>query len=184
MLSARSESLLSVLARRAVLVLAGSGLMVLSAQIAVPASVAWGVPVTLQTLAIPVLVALLGRELGTLAVLTYLAEGIIGWPVFAGHVGGLVTLLGPSGGFLIGFPIAAYAVGTFYHDGYARGYLRRLLAIAVGTASVFVAGALWLAVGFTHDLGTALAVGVLPFLAGDAAKCVIAAAVPARAFRS
>jgi len=172
MLSARFDSPLSVLARRAALVLAGSGLMYLSAQVAIPASVAWGVPITLQTLAIPVLVALLGREVGTLAVLAYLAEGIAGWPVFAGHAFGLVTLLGPSGGFLVGFPIAAYLIGTFYHDGFAAG-----------TAAVFVAGVLWLALGFTHDLGTALAVGVLPFLAGDAAKCVIAAAIPARAFR-
>jgi biotin transport system substrate-specific component len=183
MLSARFDSPLSVLARRAALVLAGSGLMYLSAQVAIPASVAWGVPITLQTLAIPVLVALLGREVGTLAVLAYLAEGIAGWPVFAGHAFGLVTLLGPSGGFLVGFPIAAYLIGTFYHDGFARGYFRRLIAIAAGTAAVFVAGVLWLALGFTHDLGTALAVGVLPFLAGDAAKCVIAAAIPARAFR-
>jgi biotin transport system substrate-specific component len=161
------------------MVAAGSILMILSAQVTVPIG---PIPITLQTLAIPVLVALLGRELGTLAVLAYLAEGAAGWPVFSEHLGGITTFLRPSGGFLIGFPLAAFIIGTFYHDGFAKNYLKRFISIFVGTGVVFVTGTLWLALSLTHDLVAAITIGVLPFLVGDVAKCIIAAAVPARAY--
>jgi biotin transport system substrate-specific component len=183
MVSARSFSPLAVFARRAALVLAGSALMYLSAQVAVPANPFWGVPITLQTLAIPILVALLGRELGTLAVLAYLAEGIAGLPVFQGHLGGLARFVGPTattGGYLIGFPLAAYAIGTLYRLGLDRSYPLRFGAIFLGTALVFVTGVLWLNAFFFHDLGRAIAAGVLPFVIGDVAKCLVAAAVPPR----
>lgn len=183
MVSARSFSPLAVFARRAALVLAGSALMYLSAQVAVPANPFWGVPITLQTLAIPILVALLGRELGTLAVLAYLAEGIAGLPVFQGHLAGLARFVGPTattGGYLIGFPIAAYAIGTLYALGLDRSYPLRFAAIFLGTALVFVTGVLWLNAFFFHDLGKSIAVGVVPFLVGDVAKCLVAAAVPPR----
>jgi biotin transport system substrate-specific component len=179
MISARPSGPLSRTLLGAATVLAGSVLMYVSAQIAVPML---PVPVTLQTLAIPILIALLGRELGTLAVVAYLAEGAAGLPVFSGHVGGWAIFLGPTAGFLIGFPIAAFFIGTLYHDGFARNYFKRLIAILLGTAVVFVSGVLWLALTVTHDLGAAIAVGVLPFLVGDVAKSVIAAAFPARAF--
>jgi biotin transport system substrate-specific component len=159
------------------LVAGGSLLMILSAQVTVPIG---PVPITLQTLAIPVIVALLGRELGTLAVLAYLAEGAVGWPVFSEHLGGIGAFFRPSGGFLIGFPIAAFVIGTFYHDGFGRNYLKRFVSVFVGTATVFVSGVLWLALSYTHDLVAAITVGVLPFIVGDIAKCVIAAAVPPR----
>jgi biotin transport system substrate-specific component len=184
MISARPAKPLGRVATGAALVVAGSGLMYLSAQVAVPIL---PVPVTLQTLAIPILVALLGRELGTLAVLAYLAEGAAGLPVFSGHSGGLASFIGPlatTGGYLIGFPIAAFVIGTFYHDGFYRGYFHRLIAILTGTGLVLLSGTLWLALTFTHDLGAAIAVGVTPFLVGEAAKSIVAAAVPPRAFRS
>jgi biotin transport system substrate-specific component len=183
MLSARAASPAALFARRAALVLAGSGLMYVSAQIAVPANPVWGVPITLQTLAIPILVALLGRELGTLAVVAYLVEGLSGLPVFQGHVGGLARFAGPlatTGGYLIGFPIAAYLVGTLYDAGLSRNYGLRFVAVFLGTGIVFVTGVLWLNAFFFHDLGRAIAVGVLPFLIGDVAKCLVAAAVPPR----
>jgi biotin transport system substrate-specific component len=173
MISVRPASPLVRALTGAALVLAGSGLMCLSARIAVPMV---PVPVTLQTLAIPILVALLGRELGTLAVLAYLAEGFAGLPVFA--VGSLAT----TAGYLIGFPIAAFVIGTFYHDGFSRGYFRRLIAILVGTGLVLISGTLWLALTFTHDLASAVALGLTPFLVGDLAKSVVAAAFPPRAF--
>lgn len=180
MIRTTASSSSSSFARRAVLVLAGSGLMYLSAQIAVPANPIWGVPITLQTLAIPVLVALLGRELGTLAVVAYLAEGVAGLPVFQGHLGGIARFIGPlasTGGYLIGFPIAAYATGTLFRLGFGRSYLRRFVAILLGTGVVFVTGVLWLNAFFIHDLGRALALGAVPFLIGDVAKCIVAAAV-------
>ena len=183
MVSARSHFSAAVSLRRAALVLAGSGLMYLSAQVSVPANPFWGVPITLQTLAIPVLVALLGRELGTLAVLAYLAEGVAGLPVFQGHLGGLARFVGPTattGGYLIGFPIAAYAVGTLYRAGLDRSYALRFVAVFLGTALVFVSGVLWLDAYFFHDLGKSIAAGVVPFIAGDIAKCLVAAALRPR----
>jgi biotin transport system substrate-specific component len=183
MVSARSLSPAVLFGYRLALMLAGSGLMTLSAQIAVPPTPLWGVPFTLQTLAIPVLVALLGRELGTLAVIAYLAEGISGLPVFQGHLSGLARFIGPfatTGGYLIGFPLAAFAIGTLYRRGLDRTYGTRLLAIFLGTGIVLVTGSLWLAAFFTHDLGAAFAVGVLPFAIGELAKCLVAAGVRPR----
>ena len=181
--SATPSSPASTLARRAALVVAGSGLMYLSAQIAIPANPFWGVPITLQTLAIPILVALLGRELGTLAVVAYLAEGIAGLPVFQGHVGGLARFVGPlatTGGYLIGFPIAAYAIGTLYRAGLDRKLALRFVAVFLGTGIVFVTGVAWLNIFFFHDLGRSMAVGVVPFVVGDLLKCAVAAAVRPR----
>lgn len=182
MLSARSStlSLAARLARDAALVLAGSALMAISAQIAVPAAPIWGVPITLQTLAIPVLVALLGRRLGTAAVVAYLAEGALGLPVFQGFAGGAIKFAGPTGGYLIGFPLAAWLVGTFYERGLDGDYARRFVAVFLGTAVVFVTGAGWLAFGLHLGLGKAVALGVLPFLIGDVAKCLVAAGLRPR----
>jgi biotin transport system substrate-specific component len=180
MVSVRSLSPAAQFAYRLSLVIAGSGLLALSAQIAVPM---WPVPITLQTLAIPVLVAVLGRELGTLAVLAYLAEGIGGLPVFQGHLAGIARFVGPeatTGGYLIGFPLAAYATGTLYRCGLDRSYATRFLAVFLGTGVVFVTGPLWLAAFFTHDVGQAFTLGVLPFLIGDVAKCLVAAGLRPR----
>src|SRR5581483_6863909 len=114
MVSVRSASPAARLARAAAAVLAGSALLYVSAQIAVPANPFFGVPVTLQTLALPLLVALLGRDLATLAALAYLAEGLSGLPVFQGHTGGLLRFVGPTAttaGYLLAFPLATYATG-------------------------------------------------------------------------
>lgn len=179
MISARSSTLSPAarLAREATLVLAGSALMALSAQVAVPL---WPVPVTLQTLAIPLVVALLGRRLGTAAVVAYLAEAALGLPVLQGFAGGFVKFAGPTGGYLIGFPLAAWLVGLFYERGLDRDYGRRFLAVFLGTAAVFVTGAGWLAFGLHLGLGQAVALGVVPFLIGDVAKCLVAAGLRPR----
>jgi biotin transport system substrate-specific component len=179
MISARSRSLspTAQLARGAALVLAGSALMALSAQVAVPM---WPVPITLQTLAIPLVVALLGRRLGTAAVVAYLAEAAVGLPVLQGFAGGPVAFAGPTGGYLIGFPLAAWLVGTLYERGLDGGYGRRFLAVFVGTAVVFVTGAGWLAFGLHLGLEKAIALGVVPFLIGDVAKCLVAAGLRPR----
>jgi biotin transport system substrate-specific component len=171
MISARSSLTARALAIRVALVLAGSGLLALSAQVAVPMV---PVPITMQTLAIPLLVLGIGTRLATLAALAYLVEGAIGLPVFSGY-GGIARLLGPTAGFLWTFPIAAFAVGLMVDRGLGETYPGRWLAVFAGTALVFAGGAWWLAVGVGLSPTDALMKGVYPFIVGDILKCSIAA---------
>lgn len=92
----------------AVLIVGGSLVMALCAQIAI----GYPVPITGQTFAVLMIGALLGSRRGALCVLTYLAEGLAGLPVFAQGRAGLADLLGPTGGYLVGFVFAAYVVGA------------------------------------------------------------------------
>lgn len=172
MISARSSSAPRAFAVRAALAAGGSALLALSAQISVPM---FPVPVTLQTLAIPLLVLGLGSRLAVAATLAYLVEGAAGLPVFSGWQSGAARLLGPTAGFLWTFPLAAYLIGVLLDRGWAATYVGRWLAIFIGTAVVFVGGAWWLAVGMNLSAGQALAKGVFPFLIGDVLKCTIAA---------
>jgi len=129
------------------------------------------VPITLQTLAIPLLVLGIGTWLGTLAALAYLVEGAIGLPVFSSPGG----LLGPTAGYLWTFPLAAFAVGALIDRGMGATYASRWLAIFAGTALVFVGGAWWLAVVVGRPPSEAIMLGVYPFIVGDILKCSIAA---------
>ncbi len=183
MIFARSAAPAARFARGAAAALAGSALLYLSAQIAVPANPFWGVPFTLQTLAIPVLVALLGRDLAVCAVVAYLLEGASGLPVFQGHAGGLARFVGPTAttaGYLLAFPFAAYAIGTLYRAGLGRRYLTRFAAALAGAAIVIGCGALALYGFFFHDAAATLAAGVAPFVAAEVLKAAVAAAVPPR----
>ena len=171
MITARSSSNSRSLAIKAILALAGSLVLWASAQVAVPMV---PVPITLQTLAIPLIVLALGRNLAVFAVLAYLAEGALGLPVFSGH-GGLARLVGPTAGYLWTYPVAAFAVGLLLDRGLDRTYVGRWIAIFAGTGVVFVGGVWWLAVGFHLGLDKALAVGLVPFIIGDILKCSIAA---------
>jgi len=141
--------------------------MALSAKINVPI---YPVPVTGQTLAIPLLVALLGRNGATLAILTYLVEGALGLPVFAAG-----ALMSATGGYLLSFPVAAFAIGLLFERGLDRNYLTRLIAIFAGTSLVFAGGVFWLVAVFHLSPQNAVAAGVLPFMIGDGLKCAIAA---------
>jgi len=171
MISARPSSAARALAIRTALVLAGSGILALSAQIAVPMV---PVPITMQTLAIPLLALVLGTRLGTLAALTYLVEGALGLPVFSG-LGGIVRLMGPTAGFLWTFPLATFAVGALLDRGLGDTYPGRWLAIFAGTALVFAGGAWWLSVGIGLSPGDAIMKGVYPFIVGDILKTTVAA---------
>ena len=171
MISARSTSAARALAIRTALVLAGSAVLALSAQLAVPMV---PVPITMQTLAIPLLVLVLGTRLGTLAALAYLVEGAAGLPVFSG-MGGLARLVGPTAGFLWTFPLAAFAVGMLLDRGLGNTYPGRWVAVFAGTALVFAGGAWWLAVGVGLSPADALMKGVYPFIVGDILKTTIAA---------
>jgi biotin transport system substrate-specific component len=169
MLNVRSASVTRSLGSRVLLVLGGSLLMALSAKLSLPMV---PVPITGQTLAIPVLVALLGRNAATLAVLAYLAEGAAGLPVFAPG-----ALMSATGGYLLAFPVAAFAIGSLFERGLNRTYLSRFVAILAGTGLVFAGGVAWLVAVFHLPAQNAIAAGVLPFMIGDFIKCALAAGV-------
>ncbi|HNS02903.1 MAG TPA: biotin transporter BioY [Anaerolineae bacterium] len=164
----------SALLYDAALVLAGSLLIALSAQVAIPLPFS-PVPVTGQTMAVLLVGALLGSRRGSLAVLVYIAEGMAGLPVFApGGAVGPARLLGPTGGYLIGFVLAAYLVGLLAERGWDRRVSTTAVAMALGNVVIYAVGALWLAV-FVGGLAPALTAGVLPFIPGDLIKIAAAA---------
>jgi len=163
-----------VVARDAFLVLFGSVLLAVSAHAYVwlPGSL---VPVTGQTFVVLLLGALLGRRLGAAAVTAYLLEGAAGLPVFAGGGAGAAWLAGPTGGYLLGFVVAAGLTGTLAERGWDRTPARTAAALALGAAVILLLGAAWLAV-FVGPTA-ALTAGVLPFLPGEAWKVAAATAL-------
>ncbi len=156
-----------------VLVLSGSLFIALSAQFAIPLPFS-PVPVTGQTLAVLMVGVLLGSRRGSLSVLTYLLQGALGLPVFAGGVAGLARLTGPTGGYLIGFVAAAYLVGWLAERGWDRHFETTLLAMVLGNVVIYTFGLLWLA----RFVGTekVLALGLWPFVPGDLGKILLATA--------
>jgi biotin transport system substrate-specific component len=152
-------------------ILGGSLFLALMAQFSIPL---WftPVPITLQTLGVMLLGALLGSKRGALAVLMYLGEGALGFPVFAGGSGGLAILAGPRGGYLFGFVISAFIIGFLLEKGWKKSHRLTLAALAIGTAVTFGLGALWLS--FFVGGKNALVMGVYPFLIGCTLKIFIA----------
>jgi biotin transport system substrate-specific component len=164
----------STILREVLLLVAGSIFLALTARISVPLPFT-PVPVTGQTLGVLLIGALYGPRRGALAVLAYLAEGVAGVPVFAGGLSGLMVLLGPTGGYLVGFVPAAAIAGWLASSGRPLGL--RIAGMVLATAVVYVVGVPWLAVVAGISLGAAVALGLVPFLAGDALKAVLAASV-------
>jgi biotin transport system substrate-specific component len=149
-------------------VLAGSLLIALSSWISVPMI---PVPMTMQTFAVLLVAAVLGPRLGTASVLLYLAEGAAGLPVFAGGTAGYGRLLGPTGGFLLAFPIAAYATGWLMQRAPGRSLLGALAVMLIGHALIFAGGVPWLAL--TIGIERALTLGFMPFIPGTLVKSAL-----------
>ncbi len=166
---------------RDVLLIVGASLATaLAARLALP--VPWSpVPLTGQTFAVLLCGAVLGSRRGLLAQALYLAEGAAGLPVFAGGGAGPLALLGPSGGFLIAFPLAAAVTGALAERGWDRHVGRMALAMVLGNLVLYVAGAAVLARFVPGD--RVLAAGVLPFLPGDALKIAAGALAAPWAWR-
>ena len=158
--------------------IAGFSLIIaLAAQVSVPL---YPVPVTLQTLAVMLTGALLGSKRGTLAILLYLAEGFAGLPVFSLGRAGLPMLLGPTGGYLVGFIAAAWLTGVLVERKLAAQVPGAVLVAIIGLLVPYVPGVAWLGfsgVGFPR----AITLGFVPFLLGDALKVAAAVAVLAGA---
>lgn len=162
------------------MVLGGSLFTALMAQVAIPLPFT-PVPITGQTLAVLLVGAALGARRGALSMAAYLAEGLAGLPVFAGGTAGIGRLLGPTGGYLVGFVVAAYVVGWLAERGWDRRPLTAALAMAVGNGVIYVFGLAWLArfVGLAH----VLPMGLFPFIPGDLLKVLLAAALLPSAWR-
>ncbi len=155
----------------AVLVVVFSAFVALTAQVSLPLL---PVPLTLQTLGVLFTGAVLGSKRGTLALLLYVAEGAIGLPVFAGGLSGIGVLIGPTGGYLVGFIVAAGIVGLLAERGWDRRLIWAALAMVVGNLVIYAFGVAWLTV-IVGDLRTALVQGMLIFIIGDLIKIVVAA---------
>lgn len=156
------------------LIVGGSILTALCAQIAFELPLS-PVPVTGQTFAVVLVGALLGSKRGALAMLAYAMEGAAGLPVFAQGRFGMPVLLGPTGGYIFGFIIAAFVVGLLAERGWDRKLVPSALAMTIGTAFIFLFGCTWLArfVGAEQ----VLAFGFMPFVPGAVFKIVLAAAL-------
>jgi len=167
----------SAVARTVILVALGTALLALSAKINLPLPF---VPMTLQTLVVLMIGAAYGWRLGTATVMAYLAEGAIGLPVFAGPVGGLAPLLGPTAGYLAGFVAAAFITGWLSERGWDRSLPRLFVAMGLGHIVILAAGFAWLAFGMKLGVEKAWLVGIAPFVAASVIKNALGAAlVPA-----
>jgi biotin transport system substrate-specific component len=129
------------------------------------------VPITGQTFGVLLVAMALGRVRGSAVVVAYLAEGAAGLPVFAGPG----VLLGPTGGYLMGFLGAAYVVGWLADHGWDRGYVKSVLAMLIGSVVIFACGLAQL--GLFVPAGAVMTMGLYPFIAGGVVKIAVAAVV-------
>ena len=135
------------------------------------------VPITGQSFAVLLTGALLGSRLGAAAVIAYLIEGALGLPFFASGGAGIVRFFGPTGGYLIAFPAAAFITGAFAEHGWDKRYLTAVAAMAIGSAVILLGGLAWFTILTNTPPVAAFKIAVLPFLAGDVVKIALAAAV-------
>ncbi|HEX4575489.1 MAG TPA: biotin transporter BioY [Gemmatimonadales bacterium] len=170
-LAAAPSTPTSLVTRRSVAVVLGAALVAVAAQISIPLP-GTPVPLTLQPLAVLVVGGLLGPALGASSLVCYLALGAAGLPVFTPYgVPGLARLLGPTGGYLLAYPIAAFAVGKLAGDGRRLG--RLALAVLAGLVLIHLGGLAQLVL-LTGSARAALRLGTLPFIAGDLVKLALA----------
>jgi len=164
----------SLVARRTIAVVLGAALVAAAAQVAVPIP-GTPVPMTLQPLAVLIVGGLLGPGLGALSLILYLALGAAGLPVFT-PIGlpGFARLIGPTGGYLLAYPVAASAVGRIATTD--ASLARLALATVAGLVLIHLGGLAQLAI-LTGDWSTAARFGTIPFLLGDLLKLVLAVLV-------
>jgi biotin transport system substrate-specific component len=135
------------------------------------------VPMTMQTLFVNLAGALLGGSLGALSQVVYILLGVIGLPVFAGGKAGVGVLIGPTGGYLIGFVAGAFIIGKLTSLRRQPGLLWLMGSMAAGIAVVYALGIMQLMMVAKLGITKAIAIGLLPSLPGDIAKIVIAALI-------
>jgi len=167
----RDDARFSVL-RAIVLMGVGTALLTLSAKVQVPLPY---VPMTLQTLVVLIIGASYGWRLGGATVGLYLMQGAVGMPVFAGPTAGIGYFMGPTGGFLFGFLVAAIVMGFMAERGWDRTLLRVIVMMSVGHALIFVVGLAQLSL--VMPFAKAWTVGAAPFVAATLVKTSLAVAL-------
>ncbi|MCY4274979.1 MAG: biotin transporter BioY [Gammaproteobacteria bacterium] len=163
----------SVLIRNVVLTALGIGLLTASSKIQIPF---YPVPVTMTTFVVLAFSMACGWKLGGLTVISYLALGVMGLPVFAGTPEkgiGIAYMLGPTGGYLLGYVLAAVCVGYLAECGWDRKWFTTFFAMLIGNIAIYIPGLIWLGnlVGWDKPV---LAWGLTPFLIGDLVKIILA----------
>jgi biotin transport system substrate-specific component len=165
------------------LAILGSALVAIAAQVSVPML---PIPMTLQTLAVLAVGAAYGARLGAITLALYAIEGAVGLPVFANFQAGLFLPTGEilaTGGYIIGFILAAGLVGYLVERGWGSSVMKLSAAMLLGAAIVYIPGLIWL-VGWlcvmkgmtvASAIAVALSTGLLPFIIGDIIKAVLAA---------
>jgi biotin transport system substrate-specific component len=165
--------------RGILLVVLGTALLWISAKINVPF---YPVPMTMQPFVVFAIGLTFGSRLAVATVLLYLLQGAAGLPVFAGTPEkglGLAYMAGPTGGYLLGFVLAAGVVGALADRGWDRSMGKALIACLIGVAAIHIPGLLWLGTLIGWDKPV-LALGFTPFILGDLVKALlVATAVPA-----
>ncbi len=164
----------SGLIREMILLLGGVLVLALAAQIQILLPIS-PVPITGQTFAVLILATLYGSKLGPATVLSYLALGAAGLPVFAGGAAGAARLFGPTAGYLFGFLVAAIVVGALAEKGWDRRPATTAASMVLGNLVIYAFGVAWLSRFVASE--KLLAAGVLPFLLGDALKIALATAL-------
>jgi biotin transport system substrate-specific component len=164
--------------RLAILALAGTALLTLSAKIQV-----WPgpVPITMQTFVVLTIGMTYGWRLGGATLLLYLAEGAVGLPVFSAG-GGIAYFAGPTGGYLLGFVLAAALTGWLAERGWDRKPVNTALAMLAGNVAIYLPGLAWLAALKGSEI--AIKYGLMPFLMSDLVKLALAAAVMPLAWKA
>ncbi len=162
-----------------ILIVVFANLTAVTANASIPLEPFSPVPITLQTLAVLLSGALLGSRAGALAQLLYIAEGLAGLPVGAQGNSGLPWLLGPTGGYVIGFVAAAFVTGLMVERGWGDRIWRLAVAMVVGNLIIYLLGVPWLYFSLLVEAGVLVAIekGMLYYLIGDALKIAVAAGV-------
>ena len=161
-----------------------TSILAVSALVSIPITPISPVPITLQVLAVYLIATLLGPRYGALSCLLYLLLGTVGLPVFSGGDSGIGQLIGPSGGYLFSFPLAAFAGGLVAKGtgGSRRSEVIRVtLATAVALAIIYAVGVLWLSFAYLHgNIYEGFILGAAPFIPFDILKAVVAIPISLR----
>ena len=158
---------------------AGTALTAAAAQISIPM---WPVPITGQTFAVLLVGTSLGAMRGALSMVLYIALGAFGLPIFTAGKSGLAYIAGPTGGYLIGFVLAAIVVGWLAQRQWDRKVVGAFVSFLVGSIVIYAVGLPWLSValgqlGRPNDVAATLQAGLYPFIPGDILKAAAAGAL-------